>query len=72
MPDTFAKNDAGKKTQLFNGRVIVVQQMKVNEVSNAHKPFDVLDVLDLWGETKEQKLVFIIVHRCYTKKAMSI
>ena len=43
-----------KKTQLFNGRVIVVQQMKVNEVSNAHKSFDVLDVLDLLRKQKNK------------------
>ncbi|MCL6749174.1 hypothetical protein DEM91_11275 [Prevotella sp. TCVGH] len=44
----------GKKTQLFHYRVIFVQQMKVNERCNAHKPCDVLDLLDLWGKQKNK------------------
>ena len=44
----------GKKTQFFRGRVIFVQQMKVNEVSNAHMSCDVLDLLDLWGKQKNK------------------
>ena len=43
-----------KKTQLFHGGIIIVQQMKVNEVSNAHKSFDVLDALDLLRKQKNK------------------
>lgn len=61
-----------KKDTALSWKSHFVQQTIVNESCNAHKSFDVLDLLDLLGETKEQKLVFIIVHLCYTKKAMSI
>ena len=54
-----------KKAQIFYGRVIFVQQMKVNERCNAHKSFDVLDLLDLLGKQKNKywflsSLIYVI------------